>query len=221
MNNSINYCKFDIRLIKESIKIYVLAPAIFYILFMFSGDVNMGVSYLFFFLIIFATIPFSTQGNEKSTQMYYMFPGKVSEMVCGRFLYLIGVAAVIFSMDGAVVTYLYMVQKLQSFNVIVMGFCGMLSLLTCFIQYPIYYKYGMEKGKAISIVVYLLPAFIIFALPSFLISKNDFATETLKNYLSYIINNSILLLIISGLVLSVIGYSSYLISCKICNLKEI
>ncbi|MVX62426.1 ABC-2 transporter permease [Clostridium chromiireducens] len=221
MNNVISYFKFDLRLIKESIKFYVLAPAIFCALFMFSGSIYMGLSYLFFFLIIFATIPFSTQSNEKSTQMYYMFPCKVSEMVCGRFLYLISIAAVLFLIDGVIIAYLYTVQKFHGFEVIVMSFCGILSLITCFIQYPIYYKFGMEKGKAISILVYLLPAFLIFGLPSFLFESGSFSIENFINSLNYIFSNSVELILIAALILCVAGYLSYLISYKICKSKEI
>lgn len=93
-----------------------------------------------------------------------------------------------------------------------------MSLITCFIQYPIYYKFGMEKGKAISILVYLLPAFFIFALPSFLVNKDGFI---LKNSLDFIINNKLILIIISMLVTALIGYISYKISYKICKAKEI
>lgn len=221
MNNVISYFKFDLRLIKESIKFYVLAPAIFCVLFMFSGSVYMGLSYLFFFLIIFATIPFSAQSNEKSTQMYYMFPCKISEMVCGRFLYLISIAAILLLIDGVMITYLYTTQKLQGFEVIVMSFCGILSLITCFVQYPIYYKFGIEKGKAISMLVYFLPAFLIFGLPSFLIESGNFSIENLINSINYIFSNSVELLILGGLILCVIGYLSYLISYKICKAKEI
>ncbi|WP_297417205.1 ABC-2 transporter permease [Clostridium sp.] len=221
MNNSINYLKFDLRLIKESIKFYVLAPAVFWILFMFSGSVYMGLSYLFFFLVIFATVPFSAQSNEKSTQMYYMFPCKISEMVCGRFLYLISVAAIIFLIDGTAIIYSYMTQKLHGFEVVVISFCGILSLITCFIQYPIYYKFGMEKGNAISILVYLLPAFLIFGLPSFLIESGNSSIENFINSLNYIFSNSVELLLLSVLILCIVGCLSYLISYKICKAKEI
>lgn len=222
MSNSINYLKFDFRLIKESLKMYALAPAVFCVIFMFSGKAyTMSTSYVFFFLIILATVPFSMQANEKSTQMYYMFPSRISDMVRGRFLYLICVAIIIFLIDGALVAYLYMVNKFQSFEVLVMFICGILSLATCFIQYPIYYKFGMEKGKAISIIIYLLPAFVIFSLPSFMIDSNYFIAENLTNSVAFIKNNSIEIVLLSGLLLSVIGYISYLISCKICKEKEI
>ncbi|NRT73773.1 ABC-2 transporter permease [Clostridium beijerinckii] len=219
MSRSISYLKFDLRLIKESIRLYVLGPAIFCALVMFSGETySMALSYLFFFLIILATVPFSTQGNEKSTQMYYMFPGKISDMVLGRFLYLIGVALFIFLINTSIATYLYQINRAQKFEILIMIFCGLMSLITCFIQYPIYYKFGMEKGKAVSLLVYLLPAFFIFALPSLLLSKDTFGLESSLNF---IINNKLILVVIGVLVTALIGYISYLISCKICKAKEI
>lgn len=148
MSRSISYLKFDLRVIKESIRLYVLAPAIFCALFMFSGETyTMALSYLFFFLIILATVPFSTQGNEKSTQMYYMFPGKISDMVLGRFLYLIGVALFIFLINTSIVTYLYQISRVQNFEVLTMFFCGLMSLITVLFNILYIISLGWKKEK--------------------------------------------------------------------------
>ena len=96
--NSINYLKFDLRIIKESSKRYILMALIPFIAFMLDGKSYVfAISYLFVFLIILAAIPFSIQGNEKSDEMYYMFPAKVSNMVRGRYLYLICSTFIIFA----------------------------------------------------------------------------------------------------------------------------
>lgn len=214
--NAINYLKFDLRIIKESIKYYVLIPTIFCVIVMFLGhSYPIVISYLFFFLVIFATIPFSMQGNEKSTEMYYMFPAKISSMVLGRFLYLICSTFVIFILNGFIMTYLYKINELNNLQILLNCLCGLSSVVACCIQYPMYYKFGLEKGRILSIIIYLVPAFIIFMLP-------DLLKETIiiKN-----INDSgklnLIFLIISSLITIFIGYLSYLISVTICKSKEI
>ncbi|HEX9026244.1 MAG TPA: ABC-2 transporter permease [Clostridium sp.] len=214
--NAINYLKFDLRIIKESIKYYVLLPTIFCVIFMFFGNsYPLGISYLFFFLVISATIPFSMQANGKSTEMYYMFPAKISSMVFGRFLYLVCSTLVIYIFDGLIMTYLYKTNKLNDLQILLNCLCGLTSVVACCIQYPIYYKFGLEKGGILSIITYLAPAFIVFMLPD-LLKENT----VIKN-----INNSstlnLIFLIVSLLITIFIGYMSYLISCKICKTKEI
>ena len=165
MKNSINYLKFDFKIAKKSIKYYVLIQSIICCRFIFFGNYAFGMSYLFFFLVILATIPFSIQGNEKSTEMYYMFPAKTSSMVLGRFLYLICTSLVIFLLSGIIILVLYKVNKIGSLEVVTICLNAIMSLIICLIQYPIYYKLGLEKGKMLSTIIYLVPALIIFLLP--------------------------------------------------------
>lgn len=211
MRNSINYLKFDFKIAKKSIKYYVLIQSIICCSFIFLGDYAFGMSYLFFFLIILATIPFSIQGNEKSTEMYYMFPAKTSSMVLGRFLYLICTSLVIFLLSGIIILVLYKVNKIGSLEVVTICLNAIISLIICLIQYPIFYELGLEKGKMLSTIIYLVPALILFLLPR----GNEYIEQ--KLYLS----NNIVLMLISLLIATLIGYISYLISYRICKEKEI
>ena len=215
MKNSINYLKFDYKIAKKSIKYYVLIQSIICCSFIFLGNYVFGMSYLFFFLIILATIPFSMQGNEKSTEMYYMLPAKTSSMVLGRFLYLICTSLVIFILSGAIILILYGVNKIESLESITICLNGIISLIICLIQYPICYKFGLEKGKILSTVIYIISAMVIFILPQ----GNQYIYEKLQKNLY--LSNNIVLILFSLLIVTFIGYISYLISCRICKKKEV
>ena len=215
MRNSVNYLKFDLRIIKKNVKQYLLA-LIPFIIFMFFGHAYIfAISYLFLFLLILAAIPFSIEGNEKSTEMYYMFPTKISSMVFGRFLYLICSTLLIFIANITIMAYLYKINEFQNFEILATCLSGIVSLIICFIQYPLYYKVGIENSKVISIIIYLIPAFIVYMLPNFLKENNLFTNLIFSN------DNSIILILLSLLTVMIIGYISYLISCKICKRKEV
>ena len=215
MKNSINYLKFDFKLAKKSIKYYVLIQSILCCTFIFFGDYAFGMSYLFFFLVILGTIPFSVQWNEKSTEMYYMFPAKTSSMVLGRFLYLICTSLVILLTSGIIILVLYKVDKIGSLEVVTMCLNAIISLIICLIQYPIFYKLGLEKAKIISTIIYLGSALIIFLLPR----GNEYINMKLQG--NVYLNNNILLMLLSLLIVTLIGYVSYLVSCGICKKKEV
>lgn len=213
MKDALNYLKFDFRIVKKSMKYYALVIPIFYFMFMFSKEYTFAISYMNFFLIIVATIPFSIQSNEKSTEMYYMFPSKISSMVIGRFFYLICSMLAIFTICSITTKYLYWSNKIDYLNIVTILFTGVISIIICFIQYPIYYKVGLEKGKIISMLIYFLPAFFVLSLPKFLLEHN------LYIYLSF--SSITMLLAFGGLIVVVIAYISYLSSLKICREKEI
>lgn len=215
MNNPMNYLKLDFKIAKKSIKYYVLIQLIICCSFIFSGNYAFGMSYLYFFLVILATIPFSMQGNEKSTEMYCMFPAKTSSMVLGRFLYLICASLVIFLLSGIIILVLYQVNKIGSLEVLTICLNAIMSLIICLIQYPIFYKLGLEKGKMISTIIYLVSALIIFLLPR----GNEYINMKLQG--NVYLNNNILLMLLSLLIATLIGYISYLISCRICKKKEV
>lgn len=211
MKNSINYLKFDFKIAKGSIKYYVLIQSILCFMFIFWGDYDFGISYLFFFLIILGTIPFSFQGNEKSNQMYYMFPTKISSMVLGRFLYLIVISFTIFLAGGIILLVLYLLNKIQGLGIATICLNGIVSLIICLIQYPIFYKLELEKGKILSVVIYLVSALIVFLLPR----GNEYLNR------KFHLNNNVGLMFFSLGITLIIGCVSYLISCRICRRKEI
>lgn len=218
--SALNYLKLDFTLMKGRLKFYAFMPLIFVILFLKDSPV-MGVGYLFFFFLIIAATPFSTESNEKCNKMYYMLPSRISSMVLGRFLYLISVMSIIWILSGTLMIYSSSINTMSDIEVGIMSFSGILATVVCFCQYPIYYKYGIEKGRILSMLLYMLPAFMIFSLPSVLSNNKFFTQQTLSKILTFIIENKNILPIISIIIISIIGYIAYLVSCSICKRKEI
>ncbi|WP_252244338.1 MULTISPECIES: ABC-2 transporter permease [unclassified Clostridium] len=214
--NAINYLKFDFRIIKGNLKYYSLFLIAFAISMFYSETKINAMSYLFFVLIIVAVLPFSSEGNQKSREMYYMFPSKTSSMVMGRFLYLIILNIMVWMIEIFTMIHFYNIGSIEISEIILMCFAGIITTIICMIQYSVYYKFGMEKGRAILMLVYMVPAFLIFALPSVLkqtIIPNDI--------LNLIVANKIILGSLSIFIVMCIGIISYLISCSICKNKEI
>lgn len=217
--SSINYFKLDLRIMKGTLKHYMIIPVFF--LLMLSTDAAMGIGYLFFFLLITVSVPFSIESNEKCNTMYYMFPSKVHSMVLGRFLFLIITSALIWLISSIVMVYFYHINKISIMEIGVICLTGIASTIICFCQYPFYYKFGLEKGRVLSIVLYMLPAFAVFLLPSFLGGSNLITPETLNNALNFAVQNKAVLMIFSMVIVAIVGIISYLISCFICEKKEI
>lgn len=206
--NAINYLKFDLRIIKESSKQYLLFALIPLLVVLFASKTyDFIISYLYIYLIVLAAIPFSMQGNEKSTEMYHMFPAKVSSMVLGRFLYLIGSTILMLIIICGIEIYLNTKDIFQSYEILTAYLSGILCITMCFIQYPLYYKFGIEKGKILSIIIYLIPAFLIT-------SSENIINKSLN------CSNSKTIILISLLVAIIFGIISYLTSCQICRYKE-
>ena len=214
MRNSINYLKFDFRIIQKSSKQFLISLMPF-VIFMFWGNSFFGVLYLFLFLLILGGMPFSIQSNEKSTEMYYMFPAKASNMVLGRFLYLICLTLIIFIVDGIIMTYLYKMNKLDNLEVLSICLGGIMSLISCFIQYPLYYKFDIKNMGIISSIIQFIPACFVYILPSHWKENNSFKNLIFSN------GDKITLMLLSLLIIIFMGYVSYIISCRICKNKEI
>lgn len=218
--SSINYLKLDIRLIKGTLKYYAVIP----LLFLFMGSKEspiMALGYLFFFLIILATVPFSAESNERCEKMYYMLPSKVSSIVLGRFLYLISAMIIIWMIDGGIMMYSYKINKISDLDVATICLSGVVATIVCFCQYPLYYKFGMEKGKILSTILYMVPAFIVFALPSLLKNSRFLTPELGGRLLELIMSNKIILSLLTIVIIGIIGFISYLFSWDICEKREI
>ncbi|MBW6410198.1 ABC-2 transporter permease [Clostridium weizhouense] len=214
--NAINYLKFDFRIIKGSIKYYSLFLVAFAISLFYSESSLKAMSYLFFVLIIVAVLPFSSEGNQKSKEMYSMFPSKVSSMVMGRFLYLIILNIMVWVIEILTMIHFYNIGSMDTSEIILICFAGIITTIICMIQYSVYYKFGMEKGRAILMLVYMVPAFFIFSLPSMLKEK------TIPNdILNIIVTNKVIIAIASIIILAIVGGISYSISCLICENKDI
>ena len=201
---------------------YLLIVPLVFIFAVLKESSIMALGNLFFFLILVAAMPFSAESNGKYDKMYYMLPSKISSMVLGRFLYLISMMLIIWIMSGSLIIYLHNTNALGQLETILIYLAGFAAAVICFCQYPLYYKLGMENGNIISMILSIIPAFVIWVLPSILLKKNSFFTpEFLNKILFLTMNNKIILPFLGIVIISIMGISSYLLSCSICERKEI
>jgi len=215
--NAIKYLKLDLRIIKGKMKISLILP-LFIGMVIISGTPIMGIAYLFLLLITFASMPFDSAISENSSKMYEMFPARVSNMVLGRFLYLISIILIIFGINGGLLVYLYKANSISMSGITGTLVSAIVAVIVCFCQYPIYYKVGLEKGKILSMSIYLIPAFSVFALTS--VVGKDEANSGVNGVINFIINNRSILALVIVLICIIIGVISYSISCRICKKKE-
>lgn len=219
---ALKYFKLDLRTIKNSrmgYQIILILCACTFILL--SSSYKFGMSYLLLCLVIFATIPFSLETSEKSEIIHYILPSKISKMVLGRFIYLIILSSIVFLVNGFLMFNLYNNNSMSMIEVVIMFTTCILAIAVCFCQYSIYYKFGIEQGKLLSMLLYFVPAFIVFMIPTFLDKDRLNILENLEKNINFFINNKSILFIIAIIIVVIIGTINYFISCRICKNKEI
>ena len=220
MKDSINYLKLDLRISKKSLLMTI--PALIFMAYMFFKQQTyiFGISYLFLIKIIFINTPFISQANEGLSQLHYIFPAKISKMVLGRFMYLVMWYLVTLFIEVIMIMYLYNINEISNKEIILMAISEIITSIILFIQYPVSYKIGFENSKTLLNVVGILPGLIIMTLPSALI-KSNFLRNKLDSISNFAINNQIILIAFIILILIILGYISYLVSCGICKRKEV
>lgn len=70
-------------------------------------------------------------------------------------------------------------------------------------------------------LIYFVPALVIFTLPSLLIDDKFFLNKILSYAVNFIVSNKSIIILLNILVILALGYMSYLISCRICKNKEL
>ena len=220
MKDSINYLKLDLRISKRNL--LMTMPALIFMAYMFfkQQTYTFGIAYLLLIKIIFINTPFMAQANEGLSQLHYTFPTKLSKMVLGRFMYLAMWYLVTLFIEAIMIMYLYNIKEISNKEIIIMAISEIITAIILFIQYPVSYKIGFENSKTLLNIIGTLPGLIIMPLPSILINSN-FSQSILDGISNFAINNEIILITVSILILIIIGYISYLISCTICKKKEV
>jgi hypothetical protein len=216
--DAIKFLKFDFRLIKGYGKFYLVLPLLV-VMFIFMNSPAFALNYLFFFVLILSSTPFSLESSEQCQKLYYSLPSKIENMVRGRYLFLISVILSVLVIESFGIVYFKSAAKITDLEILGLYLSAAVGSILCMIQYPIYYKFGYEKGKLTSMLIYLVPAFFVFSLPSIIsdMSGNMMINEVLKA-----LNGSIYIQIATVFVSAlVVGSISYKISCGICRNKEI
>ena len=210
--NAINYLKMDLKLMGKSLKTLLFLPLVAIIL-MAAGNTVFGLTYIFFLMIVINTAPFSISSNENYSKLYYSLPSKISDMVKGRYLFFISIAVIVWTVAGISAFFTYTMGKVSLFELFGCLLSGAAVTVICSVQYPLYYKFGITKGRILSMIIYMFPAIVAFAIPSILV-------ETGGTMSSIDLSQSIIYIaIILAIVISY--FISYFISYKICANKEI
>ena len=217
--DAIKYLKLDLRISKRTI--LMIMPALIFMAYMFLEQqvYIMGISYLFLIKIVFINTPFMAQANEKLSQLYSIFPTKLSKMVLGRFMYLAMWYLVTLFIETIMIMYLHNINEISNKEIIIMAISEIIAAIILFIQYPVSYKIGFENSKILLNIIGTLPGFIMMSLPTALI-WNTFLDDKLDSILNLAVNNEIFLITFSILILIILGHISYLESCRICKRKE-
>lgn len=215
---AIKFMKLDLTLLRSWGKFFVIIPVIM-LIFSINMQVAFALNYLFFFLMLISVTPFSYETVENCQKLYYTLPGKISDMVIGRYLFLLLSVAALLAFDTVTISILISMDMIPMIDIITILMSIVVGVLLCLIQYPVYYKYGYQKGKLSSMLIYMIPAFIVFLLPSVLTEQATAskALEVLEFLSTYPI-------IIAAIVIAIVvlaGWISYSLSVGICKKKEI
>ncbi len=215
---AIKFMKLDLTLLRSWGKFFVIIPVIM-LIFSINMQVAFALNYLFFFLMLISVTPFSYETVENCQKLYYTLPGKISDMVMGRYLFLLLSVVALLAFDTVTISILSSMDMIPLIDIITILMSIVVGVLLCLIQYPVYYKYGYQKGKLSSMLIYMIPAFIVFLLPSVLAEQATAskALEVLEFLSTYPI--IIAAIIIAIVVLAV--WISYSLSVGICKKKEI
>ena len=215
---AIKFMKLDLTLLKSWGKFFIIIPIIM-LIFAINMQIAFALNYLFFFLMLISVTPFSYETVENCQKLFYSLPGKTSDMVMGRYLFLFLSVAALLVFDTATISILVSMDMISMIDIITVLVSIVVGILLCLIQYPVYYKYGYQKGKLSSMLIYMIPAFIVFLLPS-VISEQGAASKVLQ-VIEFLSRYPI---IIAGIIIAIVvlaAWISYSLSVSICKKKEI
>jgi len=214
--DAVKFLSTDLILLKGYMKTYILFLAVIAFLSLIN-EAQFVINYMFFIVMIFAATPFSLETHEKSNRFYYTLPARLSSMVLGRYLYLALIFGVGLFISLVLNIFFYHRNGLAGMTVTTTYLSALVCFLFCLFQYPMYYKFGVEKGRITSILLYLIPAMLVFSLPSVLTDNG----VKFINAVSYIAGQSYIIIPATTVFLLLLSVVSFKISCAVCESKEI
>lgn len=173
----LKYFKLDWKCLQSTIGWHYIWVPVFLLVYFFLVP-EFSVNFSFFFMLIFTSMPFSIDSSERTAVYYHSLPGTSREIVLGRYLFPLCMLVLITVWNLFILSIPAMLLKLipSDPNVLpFLGICGSVSLVVAMIQYPLYYKFGLQKSKIITMLIYFIPAFLLFSIPqaSDLIAATD------------------------------------------------
>ena len=156
--------RFDLILTKSSVRMYMVLFCAAIALSIFIKS-SFGIAYMFTLAIIAACAPFSCESNTRITSFTNSLPIKKADRVKGRYMFLISMLAFVWFVSAIIVLAKYKAGSFEYANIISCFLAGITMTVLSLIQYPLYYRFGLMKGRLLNMAIYTLPIIIILALP--------------------------------------------------------
>ena len=214
MSNMLKATKLDFSLVKPYFKVIgftMLLPIAFAAI---NRSILTGVSFAMCFIAMTTGYTFSITEKNSMERLYGILPVKKSEMVIGRYLFVLalGALALVVSLITQPIVLRVIGETVEKVDIISAAIGGLFlfALYTVF-QIPGYYKFGSIKGRVfmyIPVAVFLATLFLLPKIP-------------MDNSIITTLSNSPVLLIVLVIVLVVVMYAvSILFSIRIMKNKE-
>lgn len=214
MSNILKATKLDFSLVRPYFKVIgftMLLPIAFAAI---NRSILTGVSFAMCFIAMTTGYTFSITEKNSMERLYGILPVKKSEMVIGRYLFVLalGALALVVSLITQPIVLRVIGETVEKVDIISAAIGGLFlfALYTVF-QIPGYYKFGSIKGRVfmyIPVAGFLATLFLLPKIP-------------MDNSIITTLSNSPVLLIVLVIVLVVVMYAvSILFSIRIMKNKE-
>lgn len=214
MSNILKATKLDFSLVRPYFKVIgftMLLPIAFAAI---NRSILTGVSFAMCFIAMTTGYTFSVTEKNSMERLYGILPVKKSEMVIGRYLFVLalGALALVVSLITQPIVLRVIGETVEKVDIISAAIGGLFlfALYTVF-QIPGYYKFGSIKGRVfmyIPVAGFLATLFLLPKIP-------------MDNSIITTLSNSPVLLIVLVIVLVVVMYAvSILFSIRIMKNKE-
>ena len=214
MSNILKATKLDFSLVRSYFKVIgftMLLPIAFAAI---NRSILTGVSFAMCFIAMTTGYTFSITEKNSMERLYGILPVKKSEMVIGRYLFVLalGALALVVSLITQPIVLRVIGETVEKTDIISAAIGGLFlfALYTVF-QIPGYYKFGSIKGRVfmyIPVAGFLATLFLLPKIP-------------MENSIITTLSNSPVLLIVLMIVLVVVMYAvSILFSIRIMKNKE-
>ena len=214
MSNMLKATKLDFSLVRPYFKVIgftMLLPIAFAAI---NRSILTGVSFAMCFIAMTTGYTFSITEKNSMERLYGILPVKKSEMVIGRYLFVLalGALALVVSLITQPIVLRGIGETVEKVDIISAAIGGLFlfALYTVF-QIPGYYKFGSIKGRVfmyIPVAGFLATLFLLPKIP-------------MDNSIITTLSNSPVLLIVLVIVLVVVMYAvSILFSIRIMKNKE-
>ncbi len=172
MSNILKAVKLDFSLVKPYIKVIGLTMLLPIVFAAINRSLLTGVSFAMCFIAMTTGYVFSVTEKNNMERLYGILPVKKSEMVAGRYLFVLalGALALTVSLIAQPVVLRAMGETVGVFDIVgaAVGGLFLFALYTVF-QIPGYYKYGSIKGRVfmyIPVAGFLATLFFLSGMPA-------------------------------------------------------